>query len=267
MSKLQSKGKLEWISASEVKISPRAQRDYNEQWAKKIASEFNPDAFAIPSINRRANGTLYCMDGQHRFAALTFIGYSDQLVQCNVFDGLSEKDEADMFLLLNNKLNTTKYDHFRIAVSAGWPKETEVASIVKGAGVKIARSSADGTHTFATAALLSVFTKHGPRTLDRTLRLIRMVYPEDASALHQDTIRGFAAVCARYEEQFSDAEMVRRFEAVGGGVSKLRQIAQQEFSRTGASREFCMSAAIVDIYNSKRGKKLETWWAEMPKIR
>lgn len=135
---------FQWVNIAEVQICPLAQRDYDPGLAAQIAADFSPAGFGFPVISVRG-GVSYVVDGQHRIAAKKIRDEDDEKILCECFTGLSEQQEAELFLLRNHRKSTSVFDKFRIGLTAGRKTEAEINDVVTDAGCRIAISSTAGS--------------------------------------------------------------------------------------------------------------------------
>lgn len=244
---------LRWVNVSDITINPLAQREYKPAHAEHIATNFDPDAFQYPVLSLRG-GKFYCVDGQHTIGALRLMGWDDQQVQCVVHEGLTESQEADLFLKLNDRKTIRAFDNFRIAVVAERSDEVDIERIVLSNHLTISESRGIG----AVTALRKVYTA-GPPVLGRTLRLIRDGFGD--AGFEANVIRGVGQVCARYNGEVDDKAAIEKLTKVRGGVNGLLGKARQIRAQFSKPIDQCVAAAFVEIYNSGRGgKKLPSWW-------
>jgi hypothetical protein len=249
--------RLKWVPIRDMKVSALAQRDLNTAWVDRIANEFNVEQIGTPTVNLR-EGNYYVIDGQHRVAALKQIGWGDQQIQCWTYEGLSEAEEAEMFLRLSDTLGIKTFDKFRIGMQAGRDEETDIDRVVRANGLVVSKGPApNGIQAVAT--LRRVYRRSGPNGLGRTLRLVRDAYGEPG--LEAAVIDGLGLVCHRYNGELNDAEAVKRLGNVHGGVNGLLGKAENLRRTTGRPKPHCVAAAAVEIINQGRGgKKLPSWW-------
>jgi hypothetical protein len=249
------RGHLRWVAVADVHVNPVAQRELRPGWAAQIAADFDPDRFTPPLVSLRG-GKHYVIDGQHRFEAMRLMGWDDQQVQCWVYEGLTDAQEADLFLWHNNRKAVSAFDKFQIGVTADRPDETDINRIVLSNGLKVASGQPGGIG--AVGALRNVYG-HGPAVLGRTLRIIRDAYGD--AGLRSHVIEGIGLVCARYNGDVDDATMVERLGSVHAGVNGLENQAHNLRKQLGRPLKQCVAGAAVEIVNAKRGgKKLPSWW-------
>ena len=252
-------GHLRWVAVSDLVINPRAQRELRPGWAAQIAADFNAERFTPPLVSLR-HGKHYVIDGQHRAEALRLMGWSDQQVQCWVYEGLTEAEEADLFLWHNNRKTVGAFEKFTIAVNAERDIETDINRIVLANGLKIANGGKAAPGSIAAVGALRKVYGHSPKTLGRTLRLVRDAYGDDG--LRADVIQGLGLVCERYNGELNDEVAVAKLASIRGGLGALNTKAAALRKQLGRPMPQCVAAAAVDIINAgKGGKKLPNWWA------
>lgn len=254
--RVQRAGHLAWIAVAALHVNSRTQRELRPGWAAQIAAEFDPDRFLPPLVSKR-DGKYYVIDGQHRVFALKLMGWDDQEIQCWVYEGLSEADEADLFLWHNNTKAVRSFDKFQIGVAAERPDETDIDRIVRSQGLKVAQGQAGGVS--ATGALRKVYA-HGPNVLARTLRIIRDSYGDDGMKGH--VIEGLGLLAARHNGELNDDDAIRKLANARGGLGALNTKANTLRKQLGRPIPHCVAAAATEIINTGRGgKKLPSWWS------
>ena len=259
MPKTDSQTDTRLVSIADMQIAPAAQREYDSRWAVTIAKEFDWESFQIPVVNFR-EGIPRIVDGQHRIAAAKMEGYGDVKVKCMCHYNLTEAQEAEMFLRLNNRKGVKTLDTFRIGITAQREEELAITKVVEGCGLHVSGSYAEGA-VRTTATLRNIYRDgdFGPEVLRRTLITIRDAY--GTPGFEAIVVGGLGKVYKRYFEELDDAFVVNKLTSVSGGVKGLTNRATQLKMQTGAQKAHCVAAAIVDILNSgKGGPKITAYW-------
>jgi len=256
----------DWVRLGDVHVNPLVQREFVPGKADRIAATFDPEHFGTPVVNLR-DGKAWMIDGQHRAAALRIWlgdGWEDQKFEAEVYEGLSEAQEADTFLRRNDSMSVNAYNKFRIGVVAGWEDEQTVAGIVLREGLKISREREAEGRVMAVGTLLRVYRRAGGIVLSRTLGIIRDAY--GTPGLEAAVIAGMSMVVHRYDN-LDDVELAKRLGRAHGGVSGMLGKAERSRKETGNPKHFCVAGAIVDTFNggsaeSKggNGQRLMSWW-------
>lgn len=251
--------RLRWVPIAEMAVTPTAQRELRPYRVAHLVSNFDPEQIGNPTVNHR-DGVYYILDGHHRVEACKAIGWGDQSLQCWCYDGLTEAEEAETFLKLNDKLTVSTFDKFKVGVQAGRVAESDVDRIVRFHGLHVAQGASPGS-VGCPGTLLKVYRTCGPGVLTRTLSVVSQSFGD--AGLDQYLIEGVGLMLARYGQEIDTARAVEKFSAARGGLSGLMNRAQQIRNRTGNAKAHCVAAAAVEIYNAGRGgKKLASWWRE-----
>jgi hypothetical protein len=244
-----------------MRISPRAQRHHDKPGSlahtADIADNFDPDRFGTPIVNAR-DGIFWVIDGGHRYLALIALGWEDQQIQCWVYHGLSEHDEADMFLDLNKVKPVSAMDKFQVAIVAKRETECDIDRIVRAQDLTVG----SGVQAIGCVAAISkTYTNGGPSVLGTTMRVIRDAY--GLPGFSARTTEGIGLFVANYENTFDEARLIDRLGRKHGGVNGLINRSQQIKDSHGVSGAVGIAAAAVEVYNAGRGGggKLNGWWS------
>jgi hypothetical protein len=255
--RIQREAQLEWVPIPDMRISPLAQRDLNQARVDRLAADFDLEQLGTPTVNYR-DGCWFIIDGQHRVNALMQIGYGDQQIQCWAYRGLSDVEEAEKFLKLNDVLIVNAFAKFKVAVQAGRDEECKIEWIVHSCGLRISKEKTDGSIS-AVSTLLKVYRRDGTASLTRALCIIRDAYGD--RGLESTVIEGIGLLCNRYGGELRDDRAVTALSQAHGGVTGLLGKAEYLRRQTGNPKAHCVAAAAVEIINQGRGgKKLLSWW-------
>lgn len=250
--------KLEWVPVQRLRISDRAQRKHSSPAARakiaRIAKDFDPDLFGYPIVSNR-DGHYWIVDGGHRCLALHELGYQDQLVQCWVYRGLTEAEEAAKFLQHNDVKRVGPMDYFKVGLVAGWPDEVEIDRIVRANGLSIGGGP---TQIGCITAVRAVYDNGGSSGLDQTVRMIQDAY--GAANFEAGIVGGVGLFCRSYEGMFTESQMVDKLSRKRGGINGLRQAALTLKERYALTNSESVCGAMVEIYNhNRRTGRLNGW--------
>lgn len=251
--------RLKLVPIEQMQVSPLAQREINQARVDYIAANLDIEQLGTLTVNYR-DGHYYVIDGNHRRMALIQHGYGDQKIQCWTYDGLTEEEEAEKFLKLNDVLVVQAMDRFRVGVVAGREKECDIDRIVRAQGLVVSRLGMEGA-VAAVGTLHRIYDRADGPTLGRTLRLIREAYGD--AGMEAPVIDGIGYLCQRYNGELSEADAIDRLGKVNGGVNGLLNAAERIKLKTGKAKGQCVAAAAVEVINrGKGGKKLPSWWKD-----
>ena len=255
-SKLAKGTHLRWVPIADMRVNPLAQRELKQAHVDAMAADFDLDRIGYPVVNLR-DGFWFVVDGNHRVNALKAVGWGDQQIQCEAYEGLTAEEEAEEFLRRNTVLSVTAFDKFMVGVAAGREEPSDIDRIVRSAGLVVTREMVPGG-VRAVSTLQRVY-RRGPHVLARTLRLIRDTYGD--AGLEASVIDGIGLLCQRYAANLDDEVFIRKLGKAHGGVAGLTNKAEVLRRQTGSQRSHCIAAAAVEIINSGRGgTKLAGWW-------
>lgn len=257
--RVEREARLRWVPIGLMAVSPLAQREINQARVDHIVATFDLEQIGTPTVNKR-DGVWYVIDGQHRIEALRQIGWGDQQIQCWAYEGLSEQEEAEKFLKLNDYLAVNALAKFRVAVMAGREAECDVDRIVRSCGLVVTGDKVSGGIR-AVGTLVRIYTRAGASVLGQTLRIVRDAYGDPG--MEAAVLDGLGLFVQRYAADMDVASVVVRLRSASGGVHGLLGKAENLRRATGNQKGHCVAAAAVEIVNQGRGgKKLPSWWRE-----
>lgn len=255
--KAQRAARLRWVPINQMKVNPLAQREINPARVDRLAVDFDLEQMGTPTVSMRG-GAYFVIDGQHRVEALRQIGFGDESVQCWTYEGLTEQDEAEMFLKLNDYLAIPAIPKFRAAITAQRPAESDIDRIVRSLGLVVSADRVPGAIR-AVGTLGRVYSRSGAKVLSRTLRLTRDAYGD--TGMEAAVIDGLGLLCQRYNGELDESVALEKLSRAHGGVNGLLGAAEKLRRSTGNQKAHCVAAAAVEIINAgKGGKKLPSWW-------
>lgn len=255
--RVEREAKLEWVPIPMMRVSPLAQRELNHARVDRLAADFDLEQIGTPTVNLR-DGFWYIIDGQHRIEALKAIGYEDQQVHCWAYRGLTDVQEAEKFLKLNDVLGVSAFAKFKVGVQAGRPEECEIDKIVRHAGLHVATGGGHGA-VAAVGTLRRIYQRGGPACLTRTLNIVNDSFGDPG--LEALVIDGIGLVCHRYNGDLSDEQAISALARSTASLKNLLGKAEILRQQTHAPKAHCVAAAAVEMINQGRGgKKLPSWW-------
>lgn len=255
--KIERTARLRWIPLNRVAVSDVAQRDLKPSRVDYLVAHWDEEQIGTPIVNERG-GKFYVIDGNHRMHAAREVYGDTHQIQCWAYVGLTEAEEAEKFLQVNDVLTVSAMDKYGIGVEAGREVECDIDRIVRAAGMVVSKQNVEGG-IGAVGTLRRVYTRSGAHVLGRTLRIIDSAW--GTAGLEAAVIDGIGLLCGRYNGELEDQVVVLKLRKVSGGVKGFLGKAALVKERTRQPFNQCVAAAAVDVINSgKGGKKLQNWW-------
>lgn len=255
--KIERTARLRWIPLRRLVVSDNAQRELKQYRVDHLVANFDHEQLGTPVVNERA-GRFFIIDGQHRAAAAREVYGEDHQIQCWTYAGLTEEEEAEKFLQLNDNLTVGAMDKYRVSVEAGRDIETDIDRIVRACGLAVTHQKVEGG-IGAVGTLRRVYVRGGAHVLGRTLRIIDASF--GTAGLESSVIDGIGLLCGRYNGELKDELLVTKLHNMRGGVTGLLGKAAVIRERVGQPFNQCVAAAAVEVLNSgKGGSKLQSWW-------
>jgi hypothetical protein len=256
--------KIRPVPIAEMRVPPAlvTQRPFIPAHADYLSANLELEKLGFPVINHR-DGIYWILDGQHRVHALRENGFGEETLDCEVYEGLTDAEMANVFLGRDARKSVNPYAKFHIAVTANYDVECSVLRTVESNGLKIGKTREQG-NIGCVSALRSVHEKHGAVVLGQSLRAIRDAFGSDAAAFDAQVIKGIALVFNRYNGKTNEKVMVDQLSRVQLGARGLLRRAEALRVRTGNDKPTCVAATVVDVYNkgAQTKGKLPSWWKD-----
>lgn len=256
-----------WLKPSEVCVDDGVQRRYDATHANKIAKVYDPSLFGLGHASMRPDGRYYVLDGQHRVSAAKTSGHGDIPVLFRIYRGLTDKAEANLFLLLNDlKKAPNALEKFRLAVKAGHPIETHITRILENFGLRIAGYHSDGGIAAVNALLQIYFGRVGTKPvaerapvglpdgqlLSRTLHVISKAWGKERAAYDALLLKGVAATIHKHGAAIDGAQLAQLLAKRDTPVATIGKIK----SHANTANKTTTGAAVElfeNLYNRRKG--------------
>jgi hypothetical protein len=253
---------LRWLKLGDLVPLPHAQRTFSQAWGDALAADFHLEGLGFFVVSIR-DGVFGLLDGQHRRYALLKWGFSlEDTIQCECYEGLTPKEESEMFLERNHIKPIEALTKFERAVDAERPDEVAIKQVVALEGLRIGhRARGESAQISSVSCLHRVVGRIGYVGLGRVLRIIRDAYGD--RGFESPTIDGVSLFLQRHPN-VDDLRVIESLRTAMGGLTGLWTSAQMEHVQLGAPKVQCIAAEIVKACNRNlpNGKKLRLWWKE-----
>lgn len=270
-SQMRKPSKVRPVPIDKMRIPPAlvTQREFRRAHGDAIAADLDLNKLGYPVINHR-DGHYWVLDGQHRIYALKQNGFEKDVLDCEVYDDLTDAEMADIFLGRGRAKMISPYDKFHVSCTAGYQRENDIRRAVEANGLKIGRTK-DEKVIGAVGALSNIYDRAGGAhagevVVGQVIRTLNNAYAGDPVAFSRAVIDGLGLIFNRYNGRTNEKDLTARLAATTHGVRGLVRRAESLQERTGNLKAQCVAATVVDIYNKGVGPRakdrLPSWWAE-----
>lgn len=210
-------GKIESVELECLRVDHETYQRSEKRSVDRIASDFEPAAVGTLHVGRRADGTLWLIDGQQRVAAMRQLGIKTW--KAYVVHSPGPKYEARLYSYINGRTRKqlTAHEIFRANVAAEDPNALAVLRAVQAAGLRLkaVKGGARGWPEIACVGALyrEVATK-GEGLLTRVLTVLARTWPEQPVALHDVIPVAMLRLFAAQGDRIDDDRFVEVLSAV-----------------------------------------------------
>lgn len=243
------------MAARDLRPHPIAQRRIVAAKLAKIIKDLDLDGIGVLHVVRYAvNGVTawWVLDGQHRHAALLHHGFGEWEVDVQIHHDIkTDAAAARLFRILNDRSPMAPFDAFMIGLTEGLPVAVGANRVVADNGLRVARTSSDGSVS-AVAALKAVYAKDDGRALDLTLGTLKEAWGAKAAALEGKLIEGLGLVYATHNGAVDRSALCKKLAKFAGGPSALLGASRnlQEIKKGNLPRS--VAEVIIGVYNQGR---------------
>lgn len=244
------------MTAGKLLVDHTYQRDPIPKRVKVIADNLDLDALGLFIVSRRADGSLYVIDGQHRIEALRQYGWqNDWKVECRVYEKLTVEQEAELYRQLNDTRPLKAWDFFKAGLVSGDAGCLEIDATVRSAGLKVSGQCGDGKVGCVTT-LRQVHGRYGKDVLRRALEIATASWGHTAAAVEKELVHGLSIVTATYNGELDTPWLVKKLAKAPGGPSGLLGRARGLKEIATAPLYRIVAQQVVALYNKGRRTNL-----------
>jgi hypothetical protein len=220
---------------------------------------YDLDLAGVIVVNRRRDGSLWVIDGQHRWIAAKRAGEIEMLAQ--LFTGLTVEQEAAMFRELNSNASpATATQKFKADLVAGDPKAVAIDQVVRRSGTRVKTNQGAAKGIGAVASLIWIYDKSGVEGIALTLKIINNVWPEHQLSGVVVSGKFLKAMYWTLEKHMKDRRDIELKQLVKRLASMEPIMVERKASAyamsSGGSEWRNVYRAIMEVYNKGRQQKI-----------
>ena len=245
------------IRAGDTMLPPYQRTNLSLQNIKAIKADFSWEKFGRPVVYLNETGLYEICDGQHRIRAVRELWGDATMIPVVITTRSEYRARASLFVeSARYRKGLSPIDLFRAEVEAGHTEATEIKAICDDVGVKIGHRHSRRMAANLCGAVLQLRRAHrlGDGVLERTLRLLAAVWPNDSDRHAVPNLQGLSHFLAVYPHA-RDERLIKRLTAFSdsnaGGISLSRAVIvlQGYYSGGGTSTGKFSAMVILKEYN------------------
>jgi len=254
---------LEWVPLDRLNIDSGYQRNVDNPPSAKLIAQIGRNwdwrLFQPLSVARRADGSLFVVDGQHRLAGARLRGDLPHL-PCVVQVYPAPNEEAQIFDGLNRNRKKMNYlDTYRAAVGAGVETFARVEAVIKAAGLSVAPHSNWTTwkplQIACVAGVAKAIRNHGKAATGNALVALAEAWPTEKLRYAGTVAAGLYGVYADLPAGF-DPDVFIDVLSEGDQFSWV-EVATTTAQKYGWQRPAAMTWTMLQAYNAAAGDRLK----------
>jgi hypothetical protein len=239
--------RFEIVAVERLGVDADYQRTLTSFW-KTVAEKWNPALVGTLVVSERGR-KMNVVDGQTRLKAMRENNIA--AAPCLIYEGLSKKQEALLFSLLQTqRRNMTTYERFRATLVGGEPEAVEISKIVESVGFEL--SARQTPNTLRAISALERMYRLDPDHLRDVLELVRDIWGlENREAVSAQILTGLSTF-VRNQKAIDYDRLRARLSDVTPNliINRAAQIREGAGWGTGAGKS--VSQAILAEYMRRR---------------
>lgn len=193
---------LEWIAVERLSVDPEYQRATDRPQSKRMiaamAREWDWSLCQPLVVSRRADGSLFIIDGQHRHAGASARGDIPHL-PCVVLSNIVQSDKARAFVAINTRRQKpTQSEIFSAMLAAGDSAAQETRELMQQTGWRLRAHGGTAVYNAGdlgcAPTIAKVVRSHGSAVARNALAAMREAWPTTAVRNGSTMFKALAAI-------------------------------------------------------------------------
>lgn len=254
-------GSAEVLPIDKINVDPDYQRELRHELVERIRSEWDIVKAGPILVSQRKNGSLWCVDGQHRMTGAKLAG--EEEIFAHVVHGLTKRQEAELRYARNERRADSMFEKFRTRLVMGDQKAERMVEICHQFGTSI--NTATNMHTGINAinAVETLYDLDYGVTLAKVFKALSDAYGPDSLSgrtVSVAMLKSVAWFLDRHVErkEANYKEYTSRLGAVG--IDDIDRKARSHKAALGGSLWINYYRAMVELWNFRRQESKKLDW-------
>jgi hypothetical protein len=260
-----STSSIQTVKADSLTVDPRVQRQVDPRRVRHLAEKWDPKMVGVLTVSHRLPGSVkgpdgtvaleefVVLDGQTRWEAAKIAGV--EVLRAEVFEGLSEADEASIFLQHNDRKAITPRDRFRLAVVALDVTALSIRDIAAKHGWYVqgmTPADAAGMRVFtAIGAAEKIYSLDDGKALRKTFDVIERAWGHKPGSVSGETLYGLGLLFAEHPTGIDGTGLVNKLQKLGLNAF-ISAIGDRRRTHPGMSIRTAAQEWTTELYNRGR---------------
>lgn len=248
-------------------VDPEVQRTVDPNWvAIQLKEGFDPTGLGAITVSARKDGTYAVIDGQHRVELCKRADYQQPL-DCMIWKGLTQAQEAAMFLKLNKRRGVQPIARFLVRVKAGEETSVILTGLLAKYGWRVQATKSKGAFS-AVSSFEHVYEGWGKvpaknlGACESVISTITGAWGLEAHGTRNEIITGLGRLFIRHGNKVDISKLVSELASTEGGPQVLVGSAKSLSRVSSGTVGDAMAAILVNLHNKGRRTekhKLPSW--------
>jgi hypothetical protein len=241
------------VKPNDLLVDYSYQRVPSAHRVSEIAKNFNKSAIGVVTLSMRDNGDLYVIDGQHRVEAMKKLNKGNDDINAIVYFELTVKQEAELFVLMNdNRTKPKRGDLHRASSSAGDYNATQIDEVLQKFNLVVGDKPGYGV-VRAVGTIHKVFDKIGKSNLEKVIKILIDANGNHSSAFQAEYIEAVSVIVTHFKsaDLAKLTGVINRLGNPAMAILKAKGIASSDKALARVQALACM---MIDGYNYRLTK-------------
>jgi hypothetical protein len=262
-------GVLEVVNIDDLNVDHAYQRDLDAGLVQRIAANWDIAAAGPIVVAKRADGSYWIVNGQHRAAAAKVAGETEVLAQVvdvsAMAPDMARVFEAELRLKGNTRRTDKSQERFRAQVAAKHPDSLAIVEIAGRFNTRI-NPWPDQKHGInSVSAVERIYRKNNGVLLTRVFEFIRDTFGEvGGSYASVAMLQAIAWTLERHDQEMNRSRMVERLGIEG--IVSLDQKARAHKGAMGGALWTNYYRALIEVYNTNLPARSRLLWKTNPGV-